>query len=86
MPRNCCQNVRNEPEEKAVSNLPAIASLKILAVSDFTWHWDLRKPIGSFALEKICRAVVLWLFGGDGMLPISLELEHPAYKRFRYKQ
>ena len=58
LPQSCCQNARNGQKKRAAANLPAIAGLTILIVSGFTWHWDLRKPIGSFVLDKICRFVV----------------------------
>ena len=59
--RSCCQNVRNGQKKKAAPNLPATASSAMRTVSSFICLWDLRKPIASYASEKICRSVLLRL-------------------------
>ncbi len=52
--QNCCQSARIGQKKRAAANLPAIVSLIMQTVSDFTCLWDLRKRIGSYASERIC--------------------------------
>ncbi|MBQ6603562.1 MAG: hypothetical protein IJH99_09200 [Eubacterium sp.] len=48
-------------------------AIQMRTVSGSTWHWDLRKPIGSSVSKRICRLVNgNWQLSQILRLPVSI--------------